>query len=207
VTVAATTVGRDAATVPSVASQAIFLSVDTVQWAVVKETLYMTPYHRVDLKAASIGGMLALMTMGLGVGCKDSQRPAVAAPNGSSEAATDPGRSDGTIDLDALWPPVRTNPPALLDFGEVPLNVPAEKVIELVNRGDVDVRLRDSRTNCGCTTADVAGLVVPANGTLELPIHFDAEGRIGERSATVDLFFEGWERPIKFRVVAVVVGS
>jgi hypothetical protein len=75
---------------------------------------------------------------------------------------------------------------------------------------EVDLRLRDSRTNCGCTTTDVAGLVIPARGSIHLPIHFDAQGRVGERSATVDLFLglDRWRSRQRGRpALALVCGT
>ncbi len=133
-------------------------------------------------------------------GCRDE-----GALTGDAQADGDVHAAQEQVDLDALWPPVRTDPPALLDFGEVLLGTPVTTTIELVNHGDKELELEAARTNCGCTTANVAGMVVPANEKIDLPITFDAEGKLGARSATVDLLFKGWERPIRFRVKAFVV--
>lgn len=106
-------------------------------------------------------------------------------------------------DLLALFPPIDFDPP-MLHFGRVQLNDPQTRVVRVSNVGDQPVLILRATSNCGCTTPDVSNQQIAAGETFELPVHFDAEGRTGDRSATVTLHVDGFERPVTFMVRAEV---
>lgn len=134
-----------------------------------------------------------------------SDTQADAGADSSTDAADDAGAASVTIDPRlANWPPVRARPSELA-FGDVRFGEPVTKYSTLVNASDKDVTILHAATNCGCTTADIAGMVVPANGSVEIPVNFDADDPIGKRHATVTLLFEGYENPIRFNVTAFVI--
>ncbi len=109
-------------------------------------------------------------------------------------------------DLLALFPPIDFDPP-VLHFGRVQLNDPQSRVVRVSNVGDQPVLILRATSNCGCTTPDVSNQQIAAGETFELPVHFDAEGRTGDRSATVTLHVDGYERPVTFMVRAKVERS
>lgn len=140
-----------------------------------------------------------------------------AAVAGCEESATEdaPQASDTTETTKTELPPevqalLETFPPmtlepALLDFGEVMLEHPTTKTVKLTNTSNEPLRILDSRSNCGCTTPDLAGVVIEPNSFTEVPIHFDAKGATGDRSATVTILVEGYERPTRLEVRARVL--
>lgn len=119
-------------------------------------------------------------------------------------AAADDELSPEVRALLASFPPL-TVEPEMLDFGEVLPANPVTKSVKLTNTTDEPLRITESRSNCGCTTPDMSGVVIEPNASTDVPIHFDAEGRTGDRSATVTIVVEGYDRPIRLNVRAFVI--
>jgi hypothetical protein len=141
-------------------------------------------------------GMAAAIAL---VGCsREPQQPQAAAEPASEQFDAQSYLSQ--------WPPVDISPPEL-SFGQVLVGEPTTRTVDLTNRGDRELRIVTSKTNCGCTTADLAGTLIGPGETVPVEIHFDAEGKLGERSATVSLTFLDYPRPVMFRISAFVVAG
>ena len=60
------------------------------------------------------------------------------------------------------------------DFGDVVNGVIATKDVVVTNSGQADLIIETVSTTCGCTTATLDPMIIPAGGTANLHIEFDS---------------------------------
>ncbi|NBP52658.1 MAG: DUF1573 domain-containing protein, partial [Actinobacteria bacterium] len=77
-----------------------------------------------------------------------------------------------------------------------------EATIRLLNPLDRPVEIKLSRPSCTCTTVDMVGKIIPARGTLEMPMAMQTSRSVGNRSAMVTLVFDGIQAPLSVRIDA-----
>jgi len=97
--------------------------------------------------------------------------------------------------------PIVADPPGV-NFGVVEPGAKVEATIRLVNPLDRPVEIKLSRPSCTCTTVDMVGKVIPARGTLEMPMAMQTSQSVGNRSAMVTLVFDGIQAPLSVRIDA-----
>ena len=85
--------------------------------------------------------------------------------------------------------PVKAAKPAL-DAGLVAPNTDVKFEATLLNTLDRPVKCIRSAPSCTCTTVDMLGMVIPAGGTLNVPLSMRTSGATGEKTAMVVLTFE-----------------
>jgi squalene-hopene/tetraprenyl-beta-curcumene cyclase len=85
--------------------------------------------------------------------------------------------------------PVKANP-AQLDAGLVRPNTDVKFEAVLLNTLDRPVTCVRSSPSCTCTTVDMLGKVIPAGGTLTVPLSMRTSGATGEKTAQVVLMFK-----------------
>ncbi len=95
--------------------------------------------------------------------------------------------------------------PEVLDLGLVSIRSMAAGVVEIVNEGDGDVEIERIRSTCGCTVATPNAMLVPAGGSVALPVTFQAGARPGASSKSVSIHLKGSSPPLRLRVLADVV--
>lgn len=81
--------------------------------------------------------------------------------------------------------------PALVDAGFVQPHTEVKLEAKLINTLDRPVTCVKSVPSCTCTTVDMVGKVIPAKGTLSMPVAMKTSGATGDKTATVLLVFEG----------------
>lgn len=85
--------------------------------------------------------------------------------------------------------PVKTPQPRL-DAGLVKPNTEVKFEAILMNTSDRPVKCVRSSPSCTCTTVDMLGKVIPAGGTITVPLSMRTSGATGEKTAEVVLMFE-----------------
>ena len=85
--------------------------------------------------------------------------------------------------------PVKT-PQARLDAGLVRPNTEVKFEATLMNTLDRPVTCVRSSPSCTCTTVDMLGKVIPAGGTITVPLSMRTSGATGEKTAEVVLMFK-----------------
>lgn len=121
-------------------------------------------------------------------GTPTTERPTTVAP--AAAAAPTPG----TTGVNAPPPLVAT--PATVDFGIVEPGSELEAEITLANTTDRPVRILRAQPSCTCTTVDMDGVVVPARGSVQMPLAMTTNRSVGRKIARVQLLIEGHPRPI-----------
>jgi hypothetical protein len=71
------------------------------------------------------------------------------------------------------------------DFGSVSNRDQVQHTFVLANAGDAELIIRDVRTSCGCTTAQLANKNVPPGGSVDLVATFSLAGRSGKQSKSI----------------------
>lgn len=89
--------------------------------------------------------------------------------------------------------PILADPPGV-NFGVVRPETKVEASIKLLNPLDHEVRIAKAVPSCQCTTVDMVGKVIPARGSIEMPMAMKTAKSVGKRSATVSLAFEGLQQ-------------
>lgn len=93
--------------------------------------------------------------------------------------------------------------PPMIDLGTVKQNAPTPAVVELQNTSDKPVTIRSTRADCGCTTVDMAGTVIPPGRSVPLEATFQT-ATLGPRSSTIHVVFEDYDEPMQIRLSATV---
>ncbi|MBI1304083.1 MAG: DUF1573 domain-containing protein [Phycisphaera sp.] len=81
--------------------------------------------------------------------------------------------------------------PATVDFGFVEPGTTVSATIKLINPLDRPVTIGAAKPTCTCTTVDMVGKVIPAGGFIEMPMSMKTSQSVGNRSAAVNMAFEG----------------
>ena len=76
----------------------------------------------------------------------------------------------------------------IYDFGAVDGEAPIQHTFELRNDGSAAVEIKKTHTPCGCTVVRLTERVIPAGGTLGIPVTLTLKGRRGiqQKSVTVE---------------------
>lgn len=90
-----------------------------------------------------------------------------------------------------------------LDFGVVRPHTDLEGRFVLVNRSDTPRRVLHTVPSCQCTTLEITGKVIPAGGTLEVPVRMKVSST-GRKSANVKVLVERQDHPVTFEMRAEV---
>ncbi len=123
-------------------------------------------------------------------------------PSASSPAkspASPAGNAQGT-------PTVQTPPivvmPEPVDFGVVQPGSTLETEVILTNTSDRPLTIVNAKPSCTCTTVDLAGKVVPARGSITVPVSMKTNRSIGIRKAIVQMQVAGYGRFAKINLIA-----
>ncbi len=84
-----------------------------------------------------------------------------------------------------------TATPASVEFGVVRPHSIVEGEIELRNASSQPIVIEKATPSCTCTTVEMVGKEIPANGTLMMPMSMKTNDAIGAKFAKVDLVFRG----------------
>ena len=97
--------------------------------------------------------------------------------------------------------PIRAEP-ALVDFGVVEPGTVVSATIKLVNPLDRPVTIRAAKPSCTCTTVDMTGKVIPALGSIDMPMSMKTAHSVGDKVAQVNIVFEGLNQLMSVRLEA-----
>ena len=154
---------------------------------------------------ALAGSLLAACGEG-GSGQATSPPPAAgAAATANTSPAANAAGSPRIVETASAGPIVAQ--PASVDYGIVAPRTLIETEITLTNTLDRPVRIMAAQPTCTCTTVDVTGEVIPARGTLKMPMGMQTSAAVGLKSAAVTLLFEGIDTPLRVQISAEVAYS
>ncbi|MDA1106271.1 MAG: DUF1573 domain-containing protein [Planctomycetota bacterium] len=81
--------------------------------------------------------------------------------------------------------------PANLDLGYMTPRAIVTGNFTLANTTDQPITVRAAAPSCTCTTLDIRGKVIPAHGTLDVPVKMKVPAAPGRKTAQVNVVFEG----------------
>lgn len=93
------------------------------------------------------------------------------------------------VAADAALCPVKAEPP-LKDFGFVAPNTQLDWTAKITNPLNEQVKCIVSKPSCTCTTLDMVGKVIPAGGSITVPVSMKTSGATGSKTATVQMIFQ-----------------
>ena len=78
--------------------------------------------------------------------------------------------------------------------------------VQLINTGDKPIRILSSTPTCQCTSVELANVVIPPGESVPLPAQFEGGYRMGLKTASIRLIFEGYDDefitvPVKAEIV------
>src|SRR5215467_5154928 len=76
------------------------------------------------------------------------------------------------------------------NFGKIPQGRPATHNFEIVNTGKEPLRLDNVQASCGCTTPEWSKEAIPAGGSANIKVGYNAYGE-GGFTKTVTIFYGG----------------
>ncbi|MER3497701.1 MAG: DUF1573 domain-containing protein [Chitinophagaceae bacterium] len=74
------------------------------------------------------------------------------------------------------------------DFGKIPQGKPVYYVFEIKNTGDTPLKLDNVQASCGCTTPEWSREPIPAGGTAQIKVGYNAAGE-GHFQKPVTIFY------------------
>ena len=159
----------------------------------------MTPCALGRLAAALRTSLIAAVFIGFGFeraiqAQQPPTRPTVTAP-------TNPNLPPPTPAGQSIPGPIKADPPGV-DFGIVAPNSVVSTTVKIVNPLDHPVKITMAKPSCTCTTVDMVGKVVPANGFIEMPMSMKLTSAIGKKSAQINMVFEGINQVLSVRIDA-----
>ena len=75
--------------------------------------------------------------------------------------------------------------PGMVDFGLVEPRAMVEVEVTLTNSSDQPVEIVASKPTCQCTTVDMTGKVIPARGSITMPVSMQTSAAVGVKQAAV----------------------
>jgi len=99
-------------------------------------------------------------------------------------------------------PPIVTSPGTTRNFGVVEPNSTLETTFELANPLDTPLRIITAQPSCTCTMVDMDGVVIPAKGTVSMPVTMTTNRSVGRKVAVVKLIVEGYAQPLNLTIDA-----
>lgn len=113
-----------------------------------------------------------------------AQRPAPAsAPAPAGQSSPDPK----SIEIPG---PIKAEP-SDVNFGIVEPGSTVSATIKIINPLDQDVTISAAKPSCTCTTVDMVGKVIPARGSIEMPMSMKTSHTPGTKTAVVNMAFKG----------------
>ncbi|MBL9140713.1 MAG: DUF1573 domain-containing protein, partial [Phycisphaerae bacterium] len=97
--------------------------------------------------------------------------------------------------------------PAFKNFGFVSPNTTVQVDATLVNPLDRPVTCIRSVPTCQCTTLEMQGKVIPARGSITVPVSMKTSGATGPKTAAVRLMFDGVPGLVEIKLEAEVAYS
>lgn len=97
--------------------------------------------------------------------------------------------------------------PGMVDFGLVEPRAMVEVEVTLTNSSDQPVEIVASKPTCQCTTVDMTGKVIPARGSITMPVSMQTSAAVGVKQAAVSLLFRGVQTPMQVGLKAEVAYS
>ncbi len=97
-----------------------------------------------------------------------------------------------------------------LDLGTVERGTVARTSVTLTNVGDEPLELKDIKSSCPCTTAELPPLnkrVIAPGASLELPIAYDTKDRYGDVGSTIVLYTNDPKQPTTLVNLGLTVES
>ena len=94
--------------------------------------------------------------------------------------------------------------PATVDFGVVRPHSVVEGTIRLSNASSQAIFIEKATPSCTCTTVDMVGKQIPAQGSIDMPMSMKTNDAIGAKVAKVDLVFRGIPTPLSVTYKAEV---
>jgi hypothetical protein len=83
------------------------------------------------------------------------------------------------------------------NFGNVKEGSVLDLNIDVVNKGDVELNIKDIKSSCGCTAALLSSKMLKPNEKGKLNIKFDTKNLSGRIARTVSLFSNDPKNPTK----------
>lgn len=134
-----------------------------------------------------------------GAGAAAPRTPASAPP---AKGAVKKGRSSGP----KQFGPVIIDP-AEVDFGVVAPETTVEAEVTITNTTSHPIKVLAAVPSCTCTTVSIAGQVIPAGGSLPMPMSMKTSASTGEKVAAVKMMFEGHPDPVQVVIRSEVAYS
>lgn len=97
--------------------------------------------------------------------------------------------------------PIIADPPGV-NFGLIEPGTKVSATIRLLNPLDVPVTIKVAKPSCTCTTVDMVGKVIPAKGSIEMPMSLKTSQSVGKRGAVIDLVFDGINQAMTVKLEA-----
>ena len=111
----------------------------------------------------------------------------------------------GQVDQSASeLPPIRTEP-RVLDFGFITPSTDVTGTVKLFNTSDAPLKILAVQPTCKCTTlTDLAGSVIPPNGSVDLEAVLEGGPNPSTKTASVKVLVENYPRPLEVELKAEV---
>jgi len=97
--------------------------------------------------------------------------------------------------------PIKAEPQDV-DFGIVEPGTPVSATIKLLNPLDRDVKIIAAKPSCTCTTVDMLGKIIPAGGSIEMPMSMKTAHTPGTKTAVVNMAFDGINQVMVVKIQA-----
>jgi hypothetical protein len=97
--------------------------------------------------------------------------------------------------------PIKAEPPEV-NFGIVEPGTKVSANIKLINPLDEDVMIIAAKPSCTCTTVDMVGKVIPARGSIEVPMAMKTSHTPGTKTAVVNMAFKGITQVMVLKIQA-----
>ena len=138
----------------------------------------------------------------------DPQEPTSSGENAPAATVNDlvsGSEAPDTTTTRSRKPPIVVEPP-VLDIGYVSAGSTVTGEVQIINTGDKPIRILSSTPSCQCTSVELANIVIPPGESVSLPAQFEAGYRMGLKTASIRLIFEGYDDefitvPVKAEIV------
>lgn len=92
--------------------------------------------------------------------------------------------------------------PSDVNFGIVEPGSTVSATIKIINPLDQDVVISAAKPSCTCTTVDMVGKVIPARGSIDMPMSMKTAHTPGTKTAVVNMAFKGITQVMVLKIQA-----